>query len=703
MTITFDESLQVFVLHTPRTTYAFQLRHDRPLHLFWGEGTILAADLPVNEQIISHRHEEDVRKERHKEEFAAWGGYFFNEPALKARFDDGVRDVDLRFTGWESSSNSGSEKLTVKLRDTAYAFAVHLHYRIYADSDLIDRWVEVLTDVRVRIDSLMSATWYPIEGRGHRLSHLSGRWGAEHKIERVPLTQSTVEIQSRHGVSGHDSNPWFAIDEKGAATEESGNVWFGALHWSGNWQISVEQDRWDQVRVTGGYNSFDFSLELEAGDNHTTPVFTGGFTPDGFGAASRMLHRYHRSLLPSKWASTPRPVIFNSWEVFWFDIDVDQQIQLADRAARAGAEVFVVDDGWFVGRNDDTGGLGDWTPDPAKFPQGMLPLSREVQRLGMKFGLWVEPEMISPSSELYRKHPDWALGFPTRDGTRVRHQLVLNMAREDVRDWTIEWLTRLVGDNEIGYLKWDMNRYLTEPGWQGGDPNSRIWVPYVRNLYSVFAALKERFPELLIENCCSGGGRADLGLAPYTDLVSRSDNGDPLDMLKLHEGYTQVYAAITAGGGVGEVPNGINGRITPLTYRAHVGMLGAFHISINLLTMSDEDFERLGDLVSLYKNVRDVVHFGDLYRLASAWDNPYAAFQYATATRDKAVLFVFGQAMQFQCIIPRQRLRGLDPDAAYAVEGYKNMTGRALMSLGVPVELRADYQSAVIRVEKVAP
>lgn len=704
MAITFDDDLEVFAIYTENTTYAFQLREQRPLHLFWGEGHLLPADLPIDEQVASHRHEESVRVERHKEEFAAAGGYQFGQPSLKVQFEDGVRDLDLRFSSWSSEATTAdSETLVVSLRDAHYPVTVQLYYRTYADSDLIDRWTVIDTGVPLTVEAVMSASWYPRGGRGHRLTHLSGRWGAEHRIERLPLTQTRVVLDSRHGVSGHDANPWFAIDEAGAATEETGRVWFGALHWSGNWMITVEQDRWDQVRVTGGYNTFDFQTRLGPGEQHTTPVFTGGFTTGGFGAASRMLHRYHRSrLLPKHWAAQARPVIFNSWEVFWFDINAGQQMRLAELAAQAGAEVFVVDDGWFRGRHDDTAGLGDWEPDPNKFPEGLLPLSREVQRLGMTFGLWVEPEMISRDSDLYRDRPDWTIGFPTREGTEVRNQLVLNLARDDVREWTATWLTRLIRDNEIGYLKWDMNRYITEPGYLGASgQDTRLWIDYVRNLYAVFAQLKETFPSLLIENCCSGGGRADFGLAPYTDLVSRSDNGDALDMLKLHEGYTQAYAPITAGGGIGENPNGINGRIAPLTYRAHAGMLGAFHISVNLTTMRGDEFEKLVELVRVYKSIREIVHFGDLHRVASAWEGPYAVYQYVTPDRDRSVVLAFGQALQFQHIIPAQRLRGLDPDATYDVEGYKPMTGRALMSLGLPLELRGDFDSRLVRIDRV--
>ncbi|WP_025159292.1 alpha-galactosidase [Leifsonia aquatica] len=707
MAISFDAELDVFTLHTANTTYAFQVRDDRRLlHLYWGAGRLNAADLPRDEQVFSHHHEESVRVERHREEYAAQGGYFFDEPGIAVAYADGVRDCAVRYDSHSITSEGGRDELAVVLIDAQYGLELTLHYRLYAGLDIVDRWASVTNRglAAVVATSLKSATFYPAEGRGHRLAHLSGRWGAEHRIERTPLTQSRTVLESRHGISGHDNNPWFAIDRGGAATETSGDVWFGALHWSGNWRITVEQDRWDQVRVTGGYNDFDFALTLEPGATHTTPIFTGGFTTDGFGSASRMLHRYQRSwLAPALKAATPRPVIFNSWEVFWFDINAEQQLALAEQAAAVGAEVFVVDDGWFVGRDDDHGGLGDWVVDPRKFPEGLAPLARHVESLGMAFGLWVEPEMVSPNSRLAAEHPDWIIGFPTREGTLVRNQLVLNLALDEVREWMFSWLDELIGNVGIGYLKWDMNRYLTEAGFLTGDQDDRIWVAYVENLYDVFRRLQAKHPEVLFENCASGGGRVDFGMAAVSDLVSRSDNGDALDILKLHEGYTQAYAPITAGGGIGEVPNGINGRTAPLTFRAHAGMLGAFHISVNLFTMTPEQLAELTGFVELYKSIRSIVHLGELHRLVSAWENPYAAYQYVSEDRSQAVVLAFGQFLQFQFIVPRLRLRGLDEDALYEVDGYKPMSGAALMGLGLPLELHGDYDSRVIRVTRSAP
>lgn len=704
MSIHFQADLGLFVLDTINSTYAMQVNYrNRLVHVYWGGSLPRPEDLPVGEQLQYYPFEEEEKKLRVNEEFVGWGGYFFDEPCLKVVFANGVRDLSLRYESHEITVDNKVETLQIILKDEVYPFQVRLKYQIYPDCDIIDRscTLENQGSDPIRVENAQSAVWHLPRGRGYRLTHMAGKWAGEHQIERVPLTQAKVLLESRRGISGPDANPWFAIDEGGQATETCGRVWFGALQWSGNWKITVEVNRLDQTRVTGGINDFDFSWNLKPGGSFQTPVFSGGFTDNGFGQASRILHKYQIDhILPPAKAHELRKVIYNSWEVFWFDINVDQQMKLAERAAELGAEVFVVDDGWFGARDDDQAGLGDWNPSPKKFPNGLTPLIQKVNSLGLDFGLWVEPEMVNPDSDLYRAHPDWVLHFPTSQRTENRNQLVLNFAREDVREFAYGFLDRLLTDYNIKHLKWDMNRYLSEPGWPEAaiEDQQSVWVHYVLNLYDVFRRLQAKHPQVIFENCCSGGGRVDLGMVRYTDISSRSDDADPLDALKLHEGFTQAYAAKTSLGCIGTIPNGINNRTTPLSYRAHVNMLGAIQISINLFTCSNEEFQQLKNLVALYKEIRPIVQNGNLFRLVSPWQQPYMAASYVTHDRSQAVLFVLGQSMQFRKILPRIRLAGMDPDRLYTVEGYKPMSGKALMEVGIEVCLIGDFDSHVIRI-----
>jgi alpha-galactosidase len=298
-----------------------------------------------------------------------------------------------------------------------------------------------------------------------------------------------------------------------------------------------------QVRVTGGFNPFDFGYRLKPGDQLETPPFYAGFTNGGMGGASRMLHRFERqSILPGGESARLRPVLYNSWEATEFDVSEAGQLALAEKASKLGVERFVIDDGWFGQRKTDHAGLGDWYVNKEKFPHGLKPVIDGVHALGMDFGIWVEPEMINPDSDLYRKHPDWAMNFPGRPRTEARNQLLLNLAREDVKDYVFQWLDQLVSDNDIAFLKWDYNRNWSEPGWDAVAPEDqkKIYVAYVHNLYDILDRLRAKHPKLEIESCSGGGGRVDLGILRYTEEVWPSDNTDALDRLTLQDGFTQA-------------------------------------------------------------------------------------------------------------------------------------------------------------------
>ena len=304
-------------------------------------------------------------------------------------------------------------------------------------------------------------------------------------------------------------------------------MWFGALAWSGSWRITVEQDQLQQVRITGGYNPFDFGYKLNAGETLATPVFYGGYSHDGIGGASRLLHRFELTrILPQRPNPRPRPVLYNSWEATEFRVDEAGQMALAEKAASISVERFVMDDGWFGQRKDDHAGLGDWYVDKEKFPNGLKPLIDRVHALGMDFGLWVEPEMVDPNSDLYRQHPDWVLNFAGRPRTEGRNQLVLNLARPEVRAYVFGFLDKLVTENQIAFLKWDYNRNWSEPGWPAVTPDEQkqVYVKYIDNLYSILRELRAKHPGLEIESCSGGGGRVHIGIMGLTDQVWTSNN-----------------------------------------------------------------------------------------------------------------------------------------------------------------------------------
>ncbi len=504
----------------------------------------------------------DPRQTIENEEFPGWGGPRFYEPALKLTRQNGVRDVVFRYV----SHRIAQDSLDIDLRDIKDGVEATLHYQVYPDHGVIRRSATIRnrTAQPVVIESAQSAVWHLPPGEGYNLTYLTGRWAAETQINREPVHPGMKVLESRKGNTSHNINPWFAIDA-GQATEEQGRVWFGALAWSGNWRMTVEQTPYRQVRVTGGFNPFDFSYPLKPGESLDTPEFYAGFSQDGFGGASRLLHRFERErILPGGLQSRLRPVLYNSWEATNFNVTESGQAQLAEKAAKTGVELFVVDDGWFGKRNNDRAGLGDWFVNPTKFPQGLKGLIDVVNKLGMDFGLWVEPEMVNPDSDLYRAHPDWAINFPDRPRSELRNQLVLNLARDDVKEYVFGVLDKLAGEYNIRYFKWDMNRALTEPGWPEMAPaeQRKLWVQYVRNLYEILDRLRAKHPKLEIESCSGGGGRVDLGILRRVEEVWPSDNTEAFDRLRIQEGFTQAYAPKIMSAWVTDVPN-MNGRSTP--------------------------------------------------------------------------------------------------------------------------------------------
>lgn len=705
--IQYQAEKKIWLLTTRANSYAFGVAPSGQLqNLYWGAPLWRIDDLPpaVQRQDISSF---DPRQMIENEEYPGWGGPRYYEPALKLTRASGVRDLVLIYL----SHRIEGDELLVELKDIKDDVRVTLVYKVEADYGLIRRFARIQnkTSEVLNLESAQSAVWNLPPGDGYRLSYLNGRWAAETQLYREPVHPGQKVIESRKGHTSHNYNPWFAIDD-GSAGEEAGPVWFGALAWSGNWRISVEQTPYRQVRVTGGFNSFDFAYPLKPGESLETPEFVGGFTAGGFGAASRLLHRYERErVLPGGLTSRVRPVLYNSWEATTFNVDEPGQTQLAEKAAKLGVELFVVDDGWFGQRNDDHAGLGDWEVNPKKFPQGLKGLISKVNALGMDFGIWVEPEMVNPNSDLYRKHPDWVMNFPGRPRSELRNQLVLNLARDDVKEHLFTVLNKLVSENNIRYIKWDMNRSFAEPGWpeQPAAEQRELWVKYVHNLYDLIDRLRAAHPKLEIESCSGGGGRIDMGILRRVDEVWTSDNTEAFDRLRIQDGFSQAYAAKIMSAWVTDVPN-MNHRSVSLEYRFLVAMQGALGVGANLNHWGTEDNALAAKMIGIYKRIRSTVQLGDQYRLLSPRESDVTANQYVAQDGKQAVLFVFRHSQQYNVPVDAIRLRGLDPKALYKLESVNGklmdrnttMSGAYLMQSGIHVNLRGDYESTALILER---
>lgn len=514
----------------------------------------------------------------------------------------------------------------------------------------------------------------------------------------LPLTYGEKVIGSRRGHTGHQHLPWVALDS--GAGEESGEVYGCALGWSGSWRICVAQLPDARVQISGGAGYDDSGLlRLEPGESFTTPVFAGLWSDGGFGAASRTWHAYQRSyVIPD--AEQDRPVLFNSWEATHFDISEERQRELARRAAAMGVELFVVDDGWFGARTSDRAGLGDWTPNPDRFPQGLKPLADDVHALGMQFGIWVEPEMVNPDSELYRAHPDWVQFQPGRTRTEFRNQLVLNLARPDVQEYLWEQLDSLLSGAPIDYVKWDFNRCFTDAGWPGEPYPQKLWVEHVEALYGLLDRLRAEHPGVAFESCSGGGGRIDLGVMARTDQVWTSDNTDPLDRLAIQHGFSQIHPARIMAAWVTDSPNAqLNGRVSSLRFRFVSAMAGVLGVGGDLADWSEAELVEAREWVDLYKEIRPVVQRGDLYRLRPP-EGGLSAVQYVRG--DETVVLALLQAQHHGEPVAPLRLRGLDPSAAYEcrVTGEVHR-GAVLLHHGLRTGLRGDFDAAVIRLRRM--
>ncbi|MDB5046325.1 MAG: glycoside hydrolase clan [Deinococcus sp.] len=683
-----------WVLETARVGYAFGLNPEGQLvHTYWGPRLPRSEDYP---RPVSVPEWASFSPAAHliTEEYPAEGGPKYIEPCLKVHFADGTRDLDLRYQAAHWTDGT----LQVQLRDAVYPLQVTLHYRPHPSHDLIERWTTLHNggDEAMVLDRVWSAQWHVPAGEQDRLSHLTGRWNDEFRLHREPLTPGVKVLESRRLTTSHHHNPWFALD-RGQAGEETGEVWFGVLAWSGNWKLAAEVTDFGQNRISLGLNDWDFAWRLQPGATFQTPASLGGFTPAGFGAASRCLHDFIRQDVVPR-GQEVRQVLYNSWEATAFEVNEASQVELAEVAASLGVELFVVDDGWFHRRDSDARGLGDWWPDEQKFPDGLQPLINRVKGLGMAFGLWLEPEMVNPDSDLYRAHPDWVIHYPARARSEARNQLILNLGREDVQAYLIDLLDRLLRQHDISFIKWDMNRNVSEPGWPTapGDPRE-LWVRYVQGLYHVWDTLKARHPQVVWQSCSGGGGRADLEILRRADQIWISDNTHAPARLEIQEGFSQVFPASTMEAWVTDAGH----EQVPLRFRMHVSMTGTLGLGGHLAHWTADELELAREEIARYKTLRHIVQFGNQYRLRAAQQSAFSAVQYVTKDQTEGVVFAFRTHLARPTTLPPLLLQGLDPDALYEVEGVPGArSGAAWQHVGLTLKL-ADFESTVRTIRRV--
>lgn len=719
MSIRYLKAEKLFLLQTENTTYAFSIYEETPNYtgsttrktlrsLYWGKKVVRAEDFsrPFNWYINGYNDGGKHSHERYCSEYVGAGGLFYSEPTLKVQFADGVRDLFLNYNSHTIEENT----LKITLTDIHYGIEIELCYKVFEQFDIIVRncVIKNTGNDDIRIEKAFSATVNIPYGDKYYLTSMDSKWTHEYDLHHTEITKARTVIESLGGVSDSQNYPYFAIDN-GTANDFSGEIWYGALAWGGNTKITVEKDAMEQVRITGGISDYDFAWILKPEEKFQTPDFVFGFVDGGFNAASQMLQGYVKnSRVPSQWKNKPSPIIYNGWTCFQFDIDEQKLLGVAEKAAKIGAEFFVIDDGWMENRHDSSGGLGDWKIDRQKFPNGFTPLINRVNELGMKFGIWIEPEMVTRDSDLFKNHPEWVMGFKTREYEESRGQLNLNLAIDDVRDYIINLLDSLLKNNNIEYLKWDMNRYISQanlPDAPAGE-QKMVWVKYVKNLYKIFRYIKETYPNLFFENCASGGLRADIETLKYSDRINYSDNHDPVDSLYMREGLLHVCPAgyIGGSGHISASGSGFNRRESPLGFKALLGMTGSLGVSVNLMNSSEEELEEIAGYIAEAKRLRNTVQLGVSYNLRSVYNSNSWCREYVSSDGSEAFVFIFAPQLTFTYCFPSIKLYGLEKDALYRVDDAYTMSGEGLMNRGIDSKVYGlgNMACKLIKIQKIS-
>lgn len=704
-----------FYLHAANTTYAFEVTSEGDLaHLYWGPrlhsqdvshlGRVRGRAFSPNPQNCHDTYTLDSLPL----EYSAYGTSDFRSPAVEVfQPRDGSRIVELKYTshrlipgkpkldGLPSTftSESEAETLAVTLRDAKTGFEVELLYTVFEKHPVITRTARLTNQgsdpLQLRRALSCSVDFTP-EYSGYSFLQLSGAWTQERNLIVSPLRPGMQSVESRRGASSHQHNPFVALTEFGAS-EERGRVYGMNLIYSGGFLGAAEVDIDGQPRLQIGVNPFDFGWLLNPGESFQTPEAVLVFSAEGLGEMSRSMHRFYRKhLINPRWADRPRPVVINNWEATYFNFNTDKLCAIAEQASKVGIEMLVVDDGWFGHRMDDKSSLGDWTPDLKRLPGGLEELGRRITGMGMQLGLWFEPEMISPDSDLFRQHPDWHLRVPGRPGMLGRSQFVLDFSRPEVREEIYRQMATILRSTPITFVKWDMNRHMTEIGSSALPPERQFETAhrYILGLYEFLERFTTEFPHVLIESCSGGGGRFDPGMLYYTPQIWTSDNSDAISRLKIQHGTSLVYPFSTLSAHVSAVPNCAVGRTTPFTTRGHVALTGAFGYELDLTECTPEEIEEVRTQVAAYKTHSKLLLEGDLYRLRSPFESNETAWMMVAPDRSEAlVTYVL---VLSACNTPNRNLplRGLDPAKRYRLAGTERVySGKTLMYGGVEIPI----------------
>jgi alpha-galactosidase len=729
MAIQFNSKNKIFHLQGKETSYVMEIARDGYLlHLYWGR--------KINEyhhsnhiQLLDRGFSGNPYKENRTfsldtlpQEYPQYGNTDYRKPAYQVQLQNGSTITDLRYHS--HTINKGkpnleglpatyvedeneAETLEITMLDSLTGLKVVLSYTVFENFNVITRSVRFMNEGTQDM-KLLSALSLCVDFRDSDFDflHLHGAHVKERHIERQPLRHGIQSIESARGASSHQHNPFIALLRKGT-NEDTGEVYAFNFVYSGNFLAQAEVDQFNSTRVTLGINPFDFSWKLEQGETFQTPEAVMVYSSEGLGDMSRTFHELYRTrLVRGTYRDKERPILVNNWEATYFDFKADKIIDIASVGRELGIELFVLDDGWFGKRNNDTSSLGDWFVDREKLPEGLDHLANRVINLGLEFGLWFEPEMISVDSDLYREHPDWCLHVPDRNRSESRNQLVLDFSRDEVCEEIIKRVSDILASVPISYVKWDMNRHMTEIGSAVLPPDRQRETAhrYMLGLYKVMEKITSSFPYILFESCSGGGGRFDPGILYYMPQTWTSDNTDAVSRLKIQYGTSLVYPIVSMGSHVSAVPNHQVQRITSLDMRGNVAMSGNLGYELDLTKLTEEEKEIVKQQVSEYKKIRSLIQFGDFFRLLSPFEGNDTAWLFTNREKTEAIVYYFRVLAEPAVPLTVLRVKGLDLNKKYQIVGTDCVFGGdelSFVGISIPVSIKGDFQSYVWHLKEV--
>lgn len=710
MSLYIDPQRQMFHLQSGRTSYVIKIYPTGLVgNVYWGRrledgdlsSLVCLADKrnPADEAAVNYDHLQDILRQ----EYPGYGNTDFRPPAFQVQHADGSTVSDFRYSTHRvvrgkkllaglpctrCDDPAAADTLELDLTDPVAGLVITLSYTMYAQSGALVRSACIRNTGAVPVTLLRALSMgIDLPPGSYDVINLGGTWARERHVQRSTLAGGTHLIDSTRGMSSHQQNPFMALCEH-QCTETAGEAYGFNLIYSGNFLCLAEVDQFATVRVVMGVNPFDFSWRLEPGEAFQTPEAVLAHSSQGLGDLSRSFHSLYRDhLVPAAWAHRERPILINNWEATYFGFTHDKIVDIARVGAELGLELFVLDDGWFGHRDSDNSSLGDWFEDRKKLPRGLKGLAQDINALGLQFGLWFEPEMISPDSELYRAHPDWCLHIPGRHRTQVRNQLVLDLSRREVCDAIIAQVSQILSSVNISYVKWDMNRPLTEMGSavQAATRQRETAHRYVLGVYYMMETITRRFPNVLFEGCAGGGSRFDPGILHYMPQIWTSDDSDAIERLKIQWGTSLCYPASVMGAHVSAVPNHQVGRQTPLSTRGNVAMSGIFGYELDLTKLSEAEKTEIKAQVAFCKQHRHLVLDGAFHRLKSPFEGNETAWMLVSPDAGEALVMVCRVLGVPNPGVSVVRLQGLDPAAEYQVDGpfsYR-ANGSVLMHAGL--------------------